>query len=309
MYSSNARQRDRAARARARSARATTACVRILRLVLDDPVQLLVVPAAAGGDGRVRRSPPAASCSAPSTSSGRSSWTPTCRAGRPSSCCSRCSTAFIIALLSMLGEYVVRTLNAVSALDTYHVSDAGRPRDAAPARHRRAAVRHHLPARPCSTPTREIAMARPRRPEPKVFLLRRARRPRAATGTDATYFAHAARRAASWARRAPATSRTRRPPRGPRPMLGDPQVVVLLRDPVAAGGLELAVQHRRTASRPAASTTALRDNLEGPPPLGPRAHVGLAVRLPRARSLRRLPRALARRASRRRRTCSSSRSC
>ena len=29
----------------------------------------------------------------------------------------------VIALLSMLGEYVVRTLNAVSALSSYHVSD------------------------------------------------------------------------------------------------------------------------------------------------------------------------------------------
>ena len=29
----------------------------------------------------------------------------------------------VIALLSMLGEYVVRTLNAVSAEDTYHVSE------------------------------------------------------------------------------------------------------------------------------------------------------------------------------------------
>ena len=28
----------------------------------------------------------------------------------------------IIALLSMLGEYIVRTLNAVSAHETYHVS-------------------------------------------------------------------------------------------------------------------------------------------------------------------------------------------
>ena len=28
-----------------------------------------------------------------------------------------------IALLSMLGEYVVRTLNAVSAQDTYHVME------------------------------------------------------------------------------------------------------------------------------------------------------------------------------------------
>ena len=29
---------------------------------------------------------------------------------------------FTIALLSMLGEYVVRTLNAVSAQDSYHVT-------------------------------------------------------------------------------------------------------------------------------------------------------------------------------------------
>ena len=29
----------------------------------------------------------------------------------------------VIALLSMLGEYVVRTLNAVSALRTYHVTE------------------------------------------------------------------------------------------------------------------------------------------------------------------------------------------
>ena len=32
---------------------------------------------------------------------------------------------FIIALLSMLGEYVVRTLNAVSAQETYHVIEPG----------------------------------------------------------------------------------------------------------------------------------------------------------------------------------------
>jgi len=29
---------------------------------------------------------------------------------------------FVIMLLSMLGEYVVRTLNAVSAVNTYHVA-------------------------------------------------------------------------------------------------------------------------------------------------------------------------------------------
>ena len=29
----------------------------------------------------------------------------------------------VIMLLSMLGEYVVRTLNAVSALSTYHVTE------------------------------------------------------------------------------------------------------------------------------------------------------------------------------------------
>ena len=30
-------------------------------------------------------------------------------------------SGFIIALLSMIGEYVVRTLNTVSAEDSYHV--------------------------------------------------------------------------------------------------------------------------------------------------------------------------------------------
>ena len=34
---------------------------------------------------------------------------------------------FTIGLLSMLGEYVVRTLNAVSAQDTYHVRAPGLP--------------------------------------------------------------------------------------------------------------------------------------------------------------------------------------
>ena len=34
---------------------------------------------------------------------------------------------FIIAMLSMLGEYVVRTLNAVSAEQTYHVIERVRP--------------------------------------------------------------------------------------------------------------------------------------------------------------------------------------
>ena len=77
---------------------------------------------------------------------------------------------FTIALLSMLGEYVVRTLNAVSAQDTYHVDANGC-----------SGVTRHLlviGAQRCGTTYLhdlldahpEIAMARPARPEPKVFL-------------------------------------------------------------------------------------------------------------------------------------------
>ena len=74
-----------------------------------------------------------------------------------------------IALLSMLGEYVVRTLNAVSAQESYHVTE------------RVTLVTRHLlviGGQRCGTTYLhglldehpEIAMARPARPEPKVFL-------------------------------------------------------------------------------------------------------------------------------------------
>ena len=53
---------------------------------------------------------------------------------------------FTIGLLSMLGEYVVRTLNAVSAPDTYHVAAPGHPVTDHLAGHRRAALRHDVPA-------------------------------------------------------------------------------------------------------------------------------------------------------------------
>ena len=65
----------------------------------------------------------AASCSAPSTSSAASSCSPTWRGGRRSRSCSPCFNGVVIMLLSMLGEYVVRTLNAVSAVNTYHVTE------------------------------------------------------------------------------------------------------------------------------------------------------------------------------------------
>ena len=51
--------------------------------------------------------------------------TPTSRAGRRWWCWSSAFSGFIIALLSMLGEYVVRTLNTVGADDSYHVVEQG----------------------------------------------------------------------------------------------------------------------------------------------------------------------------------------
>ncbi len=97
---------------------------------------------------------------------------------------------FTIALLSMLGEYVVRTLNAVSAAGELPRGRTGAGVTPAPAvigaqRCGTTYLHDLLAAHP------QIAMARPARPEPKVFLLRRARRPGVGSGTSDTYFAHA----------------------------------------------------------------------------------------------------------------------
>ena len=76
-----------------------------------------------------------------------------------------------------------------------------------------------------------------------------------------------------------------------------------------AGGLQLELQQRARArdARPLEDGAAPPTST-GPQPWDPDAHVGLAVRLPRARPLRRPPRAVAARVRRRRR-CSSWRSC
>ncbi len=94
-----------------------------------------------------------------------------------------------IALLSMLGEYVVRTLNAVSAQESYLVTE------------RVTVVTRHLlvvGGQRCGTTYLhglldehpEIAMARPARPEPKVFLSDELSG-RGLEWYRSTYFAHA----------------------------------------------------------------------------------------------------------------------
>ena len=112
-------------------------------------------------------------------------------------------------------------------------------------------------------------MARPARPEPKVFLLRRARRRGAATGT-ARPTSPTPPTSACWARRAPATSRTRRRPTRARGRArATPLVVAMLRDPVARAvsnwrfSTDNGFEKRRLED-------ALRDNLDGPAALGPR---------------------------------------
>ena len=164
----------------------------------DDPVQLLVVPAA-----RRRRCSASASpaCSfllgALLPRPGLLRATPTSRAGPRSWCCSRSSTASSIALLSMLGEYVVRTLNAVSAEE--HL-----PRDQrAGLRVTRAPPRASAPSgaarrtsTTCSTPTPRSRWPGPPGPS------RRCSSPTSSPAAApewyrATYFAHADRRAAA----------------------------------------------------------------------------------------------------------------
>ena len=139
----------------------------------------------------------------------------------------------------------------------------------------------------------------------------RARSPRCSSPTSsagrgrdwyrATYFAHAADEPllGREEHQLPRGPRGRR--RGPRRVLGDAADRRPAARPGRSGRLELARSAPTTAWRTAPLEEALRENLDGPPPWDPRAHVGLAVRLPRARPLRRLPDALARRASRRRR--------
>ena len=58
-----------------------------------------------------------------STSCGRSSWTPPSPGWTTIAVLLAVLNGVVIMLLSMLGEYVVRTLNAVSAVTAYHVSE------------------------------------------------------------------------------------------------------------------------------------------------------------------------------------------
>ena len=154
---------------------------------------------------------------------------------------------FTIGLLSMLGEYVVRTLNAVSAQDTYHV------------RRRVSRMTDHflvIGAQRCGTTYLRtlldehpsIVMATPARPEPKVFLDDDVVR-RGLEWYDATWFAGARRRGA--ARREvhqlprgagvdrPGARRARQPP--------DPRAAAR---PGGPRGLQLAAEHRARAGDP-----------------------------------------------------------
>ena len=179
----------------------------------DDPVQLLVVPAAVRRPGRLRDRPASACVLGGFYLLRASSGTPTCEGWTTLVVLLSIFNGFTIALLSMLGEYVVRTLNAVSsqrdlprhgpgARVTRHLLVIGRP-----------ALRHDVPPRPAArTPARSPWRARP---GPS----RRSSSPTSwpAAGVEwyrATYFGHADRRATCSARRAPATSSTPRPPSG-----------------------------------------------------------------------------------------------
>ena len=114
-------------------------------------------------------------------------------------------SGFIIALLSMVGEYVVRTLNTVGADDSYHVVERVQATVSRPLRRdRRPAVRDDVPPRPARGTPRDRDGA-PGRPEPKVFLADEVVERGAASYRRAWFAARRPARPCS-ARRAPATS-------------------------------------------------------------------------------------------------------
>ncbi len=135
-------------------------------------------------------------------------------------------------------------------------------------------------------------MAAPARPEPKVFLSDElAGRGRGVVRRDLLRPRRATRRVLG--EKSTSYLEYPRRPRGPRAVLGrpaDPR-------PAARPGRAGACRTGRSAPTPGLETRSLADALarqpRGPAAVGPRAHVGLAVRLPRARSLRRLPRPVA----------------
>ncbi len=215
-----------------------------------------------------------------------------------------------IALLSMLGEYVVRTLNAVSAQDTLPRRRAGARVDASPARRSAPSAA----ARPTCTSLLdahpEITMARPAAPGAEGVPLRRARRPRPRSGTAETYFAHAtderaARREEHQLPRGPEAAG-----RAPRRARRRRTIVVHAPRPGRSGPSPTGGSAPTTASRPRPLETALRENLDGRAAVGPR-------RAPRCRrsptsSAAATPSYLGRGSTAfpdDRRTCCSSRSC
>ena len=213
-----------------------------------DPLQLLLLPAARPGVDRLRRR------------------RPQLRARRRLPGARRCSTdtrvegwttlvvllavfnGFTIGLLSMLGEYVVRTLNAVSAQDTYHV------------RRRVSRVTDYflvVGAQRCGTTYLRtlldehpsIVMATPSQPEPKVFLDDDVVR-RGLEWYDATWFAGAP---AGALRGEKSTSYLEVPAlrsTGCAPCSGTRWILVQLRDPVARAVSNWRFEHRARAGVP-----------------------------------------------------------
>ena len=227
-----------------RAATATTACAASCRWCSTILFSYSVFPLrAAAAAGFVVAS--AASCSAPSTSSGLFVETPV-PGWTTIAVLLAVLNGVVIMLLSMLGEYVVRTLNAVSARD--HL-----PRD----RTGLLVTRHLLliGAQRCGTTYLgavldahpEITMARPARPEPKVFCDEA--RPRGATGTATTYFAHAGDERLLGDKSTSYLEDPEAPARAPEVLGRGPRPRGAARSG-AARGVELAVQHRATGWRP-----------------------------------------------------------
>ena len=202
------RERRRSATTPRSVGKSNYSLVRILRLVLHDPVQLLAParcapPPSAGFAHRrpqlhARRLLPAARRSSPTPGRGLDH----------DLVLVSLFSGFIIALLSMLGEYVVRTLNAVSAEDSLpRRSDAvQRPVSRALPR---ASARNGA-ARPTST-TCSTAHPRDRDGPPGAARSRRSSCPTRSSSAGATWyraqlFAPRRRPRPCSARRAPATS-------------------------------------------------------------------------------------------------------
>ena len=168
----------------------------------------------------------------------------------------------------------------------YHVVDRVPGSDPALPGDRRPAVRHDVPPRPAGRATPTIAMARPARPEPKVFLSDEL----AERGAD-WYRAHLLRprrRAATARREEHQLPRVRRGvPTRAAAVLGDAADRGAAARPGRAGRSPTGAFSRDHGLEQRPLAEALRANLDGPLRLGPGGDLGLAVRLPRARPVRR----------------------